>query len=190
MAAFLGREEYAANEILRDHIYKRYENRAFPQEWRNLSELPSKSEICHPNQKSTGMADTNQEGNLTMSQMNPVYDQNLPHNIVDGPWPSREAYLGAHYQILREDSIAPLRRAVSEFKKCPALVDDVDTCVYKDVRNLAMANGFILTRTGNDQGSCVRQDRCCLASGILPSEANQVEALKAIVARISSRPEQ
>ena len=190
MAGLLGRKEYAANEILRDHIYKRYENQEFPQEWRNLPELPSKSEICPPSQKSTGVADSKQEGNLKMSQMTPVCDQNLPHNIVDGPWPSREAYLGAHYQILREDSIAPLRRAVSEFKKCPALVDDVDTCVYKDVGNLAMSNWFLLTRTGNHQGPCVCQDRCCLASRILPSKANQVEAGQAIVARISNCPEQ
>ncbi len=190
MAGLLGREEYAANEILRDHIYKRYETRAFTQEWRNLPELPSKSEICPPNQKSKDAADTNQGRNLNMSPMTPVYDQNLPHNIVDGPWPSREAYLGAHYQILREDSIAPLRRAVSEFKKCPALVDDEDTCVYKDVRNLVMVKRFLLTRTGNDQGSCVWQDWCCLASGILSSEANQVEAVKAIVARISYCPQQ
>jgi helicase required for RNAi-mediated heterochromatin assembly 1 len=150
MAELSRREEYAANEILRDHVYKRYENRAFPQEWRNLPELPSKSEICPPNQQSKVMADTNQEGNLKMSQMIPVYDQNLPHNIVDGPWPSREAYVGAHYQILREDSIAPLRRAVLEFKKFPALADDLDTCVYKDVRTLAVAKWFLLTRTGND----------------------------------------
>lgn len=172
MAGLYKQEEYATNQILRDHVHKRYENQVFPQEWRNLPEFPSKSEICPPNKISKGVADTNQEGNLNMYQMASGYDQNLPHNIVDGPWPSREAYVGAHYQILREDSIAPLRRAVSEFKKCPALIDDVDTCVYKDVRNLSEANCFLLTRTGDDQGSCVRQDWCWLEGGIFPSEAN------------------
>jgi helicase required for RNAi-mediated heterochromatin assembly 1 len=81
------------------------------------------------------MAGASQEDNWDRYQKEPLYDQNLPHNIVDGPWPSKEAYLGAHYQILREDAIASLRRAVLEFKKCPLLVDDTEICVYKDVRH-------------------------------------------------------
>jgi helicase required for RNAi-mediated heterochromatin assembly 1 len=145
MADSLSRQEAnAANMILQQHIYKTYENQAFPQEWRNLPEVPSKAEICPPNKSLVDTADADQEDNWDRYQKEPLYDQNLPRNIVDGPWPSKEAYLGAHYQILREDAIAPLRRAVSEFKKCPLLVDDTDICVYKDVRTISVAS-FILS---------------------------------------------
>lgn len=143
------REMGEANRILQDHIWKRYENQYFPQEWRNLSEIPSKAEICPPDKALVEAADEVEDArdprNWNKYQEEPSYDQNLPHNIVDGPWPSKEAYLGANYQILREDAIAPLRRAVASFKKCPALEDDNEICVYTDVRTLSssiLAVGF------------------------------------------------
>jgi helicase required for RNAi-mediated heterochromatin assembly 1 len=136
--AMSAREINNANRILQDHIWKLYENQSFQEEWRNLPEIPTRAEICPPDKALVESADDIEEArnprNWNKYQEEPSYDQNLPHNIVDGPWPSKEAYLGAHYQILREDAIAPLRRAVAAFKKFPALEDDNETCVYTDVR--------------------------------------------------------
>jgi len=59
-----------------------------------------------------------------------IYDLDLPENIVDGPWDSKESYIGSHYQILREDAIAPLRLSVELVKANPGMDDDETTCVY------------------------------------------------------------
>jgi len=125
-----------SRQIIHRHVWKTYENQIFPQEWRNLPEVPSKAEICPSSRTTADIDDINnaQDRNPVDYQSDSLYDPNLPHNIVEGPWPSKEAYLAAHHQILREDAIAPLRRAVAEFKKCPSLVDDSEICVYKDVR--------------------------------------------------------
>ena len=184
-----------ANRILRDHIYKRYENQAFPQEWRNLPEVPSTAEICPPSRSLVDKGDVDEEDRDKWNQYqnDPLYDRTLPHNIVDGPWPSREAYLGAHYQILREDAIAPLRRAVESFKNCPSMVDDADICVYRDVSVSNMTNccdlGF-LTAVGDNQGTHVEQDWCWFPSGILPPKANQMETIKTPATRNHGSPEQ
>lgn len=124
--------------IINLHVLKTYESQRYTQEWRNLPEIPSISEICPPSKTLVDITDTNdtQDKNPVGYQADPLYERNLPHNIIDGPWPSKEAYIGAHYQIRREDAIAPLRKVVEEFKKCPALEDDSNICVYKDVRLL------------------------------------------------------
>jgi hypothetical protein len=174
-------EESRAREILHQHVYKTYENQSYPQEWRNLPEVPSKAEICPPSKSMVDKADANvqQDKNFLDYQQEPLYDPNLPHNIADGPWSSREAYLGAHYQILREDAIASLRVAVAEFKKCPSLVDDNETCVYKDVRFLSVREFLFLTTTGGTQRTCLEQDWCRLPSNVLPSKADQMETIEA-----------
>lgn len=66
-------------------------------------------------------------------QREPVYDLNLPVNIINGGWESKMAYVGAHYQLLREDTIAALRRSVGEIQRNPNLMDDNDTCIYTHV---------------------------------------------------------
>ncbi|PGH16781.1 hypothetical protein AJ80_05096 [Polytolypa hystricis UAMH7299] len=40
-------------------------------------------------------------------------DIEIPANLIRGPWPSSEVYLKAHYELLREDAVAPLRDAVA-----------------------------------------------------------------------------
>ena len=66
-------------------------------------------------------------------QKDPVVNPDLPHNIVEGPWPSKEEYIGGHYQIVREDAIAPLRQSVALVKKTPNTPDTDDTCIYTHV---------------------------------------------------------
>jgi helicase required for RNAi-mediated heterochromatin assembly 1 len=50
-----------------------------------------------------------------------------PHNDVDKPWTSKEAYLKAQYGILREDMLRPIRLAIKNFRESPEMNDDNDT---------------------------------------------------------------
>lgn len=56
----------------------------------------------------------------------------FPNNI-DGPWPSPEQYLRTHYELLREDAVAPLRDAVAYVRQNPRIRDTHDLCVYEKV---------------------------------------------------------
>lgn len=47
----------------------------------------------------------------------------LMPNRIDGPWTSKDSYLRAHYELLREDAVAPLRDAVAYFRNDPQMVD-------------------------------------------------------------------
>lgn len=120
-----------ARSILTDHIKKTYEHNAFPQAWRNLPEIPSSAEI-KPAYKDPDLIDEEpEEWNAYQHDM--LYDEKLPHNIVDGPWESKESYLGSHYQIIREDSIASLRNAVTEVQRTPLMEETNDTRIYTSV---------------------------------------------------------
>lgn len=106
----------------------------FAEEWRNKPEIPSSDEIMKPlpgsenNEQEERWDDYQRE-----YQRDPVTNPNLPHNIIEGAWPSKEAYIGAHYQILREDAIASLRQSVQLVMKNPAISDTDDTCIYTHV---------------------------------------------------------
>lgn len=57
----------------------------------------------------------------------------LPVNVIDEPWGDKEQYIAAHYKLLREDGIAPLRKAVEDFKAQPGMMDSGDICIYTQV---------------------------------------------------------
>lgn len=60
----------------------------------------------------------------------------VPRNEVVGPWPSKLKYLYNHYELLREDAIAPLRSVVSEMRAEPHTMekDSVeDSHIYEKV---------------------------------------------------------
>jgi hypothetical protein len=124
----------SAFSILQEHIMRNYEGRPFPdgtplEKWCSLPEIPSKAEIMPKldNDRRQNCEEWNDY------QKDPVYDPDLPVNIVDQPWPSKMGYLGAHYQILREDAIAPLRKSVDYFRSHQQRGDNEDTYVYNDV---------------------------------------------------------
>jgi helicase required for RNAi-mediated heterochromatin assembly 1 len=72
--------------------------------------------------------------NIDKSQQNQGGDDiTLPYNIINGPWQTKEQYVAAHYQLLREDGVAPLRNAVDSFKAQPDMMDSGDTCIYTQV---------------------------------------------------------
>ena len=54
----------------------------------------------------------------------------LSENRLNRPWPSRKKYLETHYELLREDAVAPLRDAVHQFKNTPDMSDDGQLVVY------------------------------------------------------------
>ena len=57
----------------------------------------------------------------------------LNPNIIDEPWPSKEKYLEAHYNLLREDSVSPLRDAVALVRNDPSRSDGKDFSIYESV---------------------------------------------------------
>jgi len=123
----------STDNILQDHIRKRFQYNQYPEAWRNLPEVPSSDEI-KPSAPNTvePVSDEERENSWNEYQLEPS-NLNLPHNIVDGAWPSKMDYVGAHYRILREDAIAPLRQSVQAFSEDPNMVDDVSTCIYTGV---------------------------------------------------------
>lgn len=117
-------------EALRDHINKEYETGNFVEEWRNLPEVPGKDEIWSVNDPAKEIPKQERWNDY---QKDPDYSNSLPHNIIDGSWPSKAKYLGAHYQIIREDEIAPLRKSVASFKAHPDMMEDDETHIYTHV---------------------------------------------------------
>jgi helicase required for RNAi-mediated heterochromatin assembly 1 len=57
----------------------------------------------------------------------------LNPNVIDGPWESKEQYIEAHYKLLREDSVAPLRDAVGTVRSNPSMNDGGDISIYENV---------------------------------------------------------
>lgn len=130
-------EDSKAWQILDAHVRRTWDTDNHHEEWRNLPEVPAKAELMP---KDDGNADQrSQEENWDDYQNDPVYDPNLPKNIVNGPWPSKQEYISAHYQILREDAIAPLREAIKYFRQHRHMDDDDDTCIYTHVSAFIMS---------------------------------------------------
>lgn len=128
--------------ILTEHIRRPYMNVKYEEEWRNLPEIPTKKELL----AGRGRANQGDESEQWNSyQDEPLYNPDLPHNIVDGPWPSTLGYIGAHYQILREDGIADLRVSIQQFRDNPRMTDSGETYVYTHVSSLSIQVSASLT---------------------------------------------
>ena len=82
-----------------------------PDNWRSLPDIPRKAEIARTDDKAIL----------------------IPANKVDRKWKSKEKYLRTHYELLREDSIAPIREAVDAVRKSPGMLDNKDLAVYEKV---------------------------------------------------------
>jgi hypothetical protein len=82
-----------------------------PRQWQSLPEIPSSEEVARSD------------------------DQALliPANKVKGKWKNKEKYLRAHYELLREDSIAPIREAVDAVRKDPEMMDNKELAIYEKV---------------------------------------------------------
>ena len=82
-----------------------------PDDWRSLPEIPKTEEIARTDDR-------------------PLL---IPANKVKGKWKSKEKYLRVHYELLREDSITPIREAVDAFKKDPVMTDNKNLAIYEKV---------------------------------------------------------
>ncbi|KAJ5620754.1 P-loop containing nucleoside triphosphate hydrolase protein [Penicillium lagena] len=94
---------------------RQYFKNADPAEpdWRNKPEFPGSDEILG--------TDTETEDVL------------LAPNKISGSWPSREEYLKTHYNLIREDAVAPLRDAVALVREDPSIMDTKDAFTYEKV---------------------------------------------------------
>ncbi|SLM34912.1 P-loop containing nucleoside triphosphate hydrolase [Lasallia pustulata] len=77
--------------------------------WLGKREIPSSAEI---------MGITSDDGNGVGGN-----EIGLTVNKIDSPWDSKEQYLEAHYELAREDAVAPLRDVVAEVKNDPNLME-------------------------------------------------------------------
>jgi hypothetical protein len=83
--------------------------------WMSKPEVPSGSEIM-------GYCDAD------------TYEDVILHpNRPSGVWSSATEYLGTHYELLREDAVAPLRDAVEYLRDCPDIKDNNEISVYEKV---------------------------------------------------------
>ena len=84
-------------------------------EWQLRPEIPSSEEIIG--------ADTSDDDEVP-----------LPINNIEGPWDSKDQYLEAHYKLLREEAVGPIRDAVSVLRENPFAADNAkDYHVYDNV---------------------------------------------------------
>ena len=134
--AFLPQDCDALN-IIKDHVKKTWYNNSVSESWRKLPEVPDQAEIMPAEEENK----CSQPENWFQYQIDPEYENaaKLPTNTITGPWASKSEYIGAHYQILREDAVASLRKSVREFKKHPEMNDSQETCIYTSVSFSMMA---------------------------------------------------
>ncbi|KAI9664287.1 MAG: hypothetical protein M1829_005842 [Trizodia sp. TS-e1964] len=120
----------------------------------------------------------------------------IPINIVDQPWDSKADYIGAHYQLLREDTVAPLRDAVDELRAEPSTLDNERVCVYENVRITGLTfspqgPAAKVTFTAARAGKRIAwsQSKRLVQGGIVAlTPASDMFQTKCIVATIAARP--
>ncbi|KAL5042678.1 hypothetical protein BDW71DRAFT_200334 [Aspergillus fruticulosus] len=120
----------------------------------------------------------------------------LEPNKIEGPWESTDAYLKTHYELLREEAVAPLRDAVAIFRSDPDMSDDKYVAVYEKVyvtgltfarRGLAFRIQFSTSRAGrNIAWECSK--RLVSGSVVALSPADDAFQTKCVIATIAARP--
>ncbi|KAG8525871.1 uncharacterized protein KY384_000631 [Bacidia gigantensis] len=104
-------------------------NASSPAAWHGISEFPKWSEVFDPGRRAHNE------------------DVELDSNTIVGPFSSKEDYLARHYNLLREDAVAPLRDVVSECQIYPHMSERTsrnDAYVY----DKTFINGFTFTTSG------------------------------------------
>lgn len=64
----------------------------------------------------------------------------IPPNKIEGPWIDKEEYFKSHYELLREDAVAPLRSAVEEVRATPMMTE------YESNEHAAIYENVSMTR--------------------------------------------
>lgn len=117
------RPKLTLNRYVREYMRATYEP-VNTGSWLARPEIPTSAELLGEN-------DDEEEGDNGDGDEND--EQEVPVNVIQGPWPSKEDYLSAHYELLREDAVAPLRDAVAEVKEVPNMMDNQAICIYENV---------------------------------------------------------
>ncbi|KAL4788637.1 P-loop containing nucleoside triphosphate hydrolase protein [Aspergillus varians] len=120
----------------------------------------------------------------------------LMPNKLEGPWDSKDAYLKAHYELLREDAVAPLRDAVAIFRCDPDMSDNKHVSVYDKVyvTGLTFARrglGFKFQFSTNRAGRNIAWEyskRLVSGSVVALSPADDAFQTKCVIAIIAARP--
>ncbi|EMC94186.1 hypothetical protein BAUCODRAFT_141556 [Baudoinia panamericana UAMH 10762] len=151
--------------------------------WLERPEFPSSGEILD--------VDTNSSTSSDIVE--------LVANKPVGAWQSKEVYLSAMYELLREDAVRPLRQAVSAVRGTPAASEDAFNStigIYTKVhicaitcsnRGLAHRVTFSLERVGK----MIRweQSKRLISGGIVAlTPADDMFQKKAIIATVAARP--
>ncbi|KAL6238040.1 hypothetical protein BDW75DRAFT_228225 [Aspergillus navahoensis] len=120
----------------------------------------------------------------------------LEPNKIEGPWESTDAYLKAHYELLREEAIAPLRDAVAIFRSDPDMSDDKYVAVYEKVyvtgltfarRGVAFKIQFSTNRAGRNI-AWEYSKRLVSGSVVALSPADDAFRTRCVIATIAARP--
>ncbi|KAI9737771.1 MAG: hypothetical protein M1834_009139 [Cirrosporium novae-zelandiae] len=123
------------NTAIRDYVWGQRNNaKSADSSWLFQREIPTAQEINNPEEEIV-----------------------IPENKVKGAWESKEAYLEAHYELLREDAIASLRTAVDQVREKPQMNDSELVCIYQDVH--------IIGLTFAHQGIAIRVRFSCARAG-------------------------
>ncbi|KAL4763795.1 putative DEAD box helicase involved in nonsense mediated decay [Aspergillus foveolatus] len=108
----------------------------------------------------------------------------------------KDAYLKAHYELLREDAVAPLRDAVAIFRSDPDMSDDIYLAVYEKVyivgmtfacRGLAFRIQFSINRAGRNI-AWEYSKRLVSGSVVALSPADDAFRTKCVIAVVAARP--
>lgn len=151
--------------------------------WLDRPEIPSSKEVLDTETESTSSSD----------------NVEIIPNRPKGAWESKEAYLAAQYELLREDAVRPLRIAVAQVKFTPTanedafngaigIYDKVHICgVTCSSRGIAIRVTFSIGRTGKlilwEQSK-----RLISGSLVVLTPRDDMFQTKAIVATVAARP--
>jgi hypothetical protein len=128
-------------KVLHEHIKRPYELDGRDLEpWQSLPELPTSEEIM-----GTYGVNSDPRTNNRVDVENRI--PYLPTNIIDAPWADKLQYIGAHYRLIREDGISPLRSAVAEFKTNSEFIDSRNFCVYNHVSSFEKPRFHLFTHS-------------------------------------------
>lgn len=104
------------NEDIRSYFYVNNEASTATEAWTTKPEIPTPEEVMG--------VDVSGNGDDSIQ---------LAPNVVSGAWQSNEAYLRTHYELLREDAVAPLRDAVAYVREDPQMMDSGSVSIYEKV---------------------------------------------------------
>ncbi|RDW72447.1 putative DEAD box helicase involved in nonsense mediated decay [Aspergillus mulundensis] len=120
----------------------------------------------------------------------------LEPNKIEGPWESKDAYLKAHYDLIREEAVASLRDAVAIFRADPDMCDDKSVSVYEKVyvtgltfarQGLAFKLQFSTNRAGRNI-AWEYSKRLVSGSVVALSPADDAFQTKCVIAVVAARP--